>query len=72
MNQYLVPVVAIIATFCFLIAKQYFRFKSTQGSSTVETDRLQQEVNALKQRVATLEAIVTDPAYQLKRDIEQL
>jgi hypothetical protein len=72
MNEFVVPVVAIIATFSFLIAKHYFRFKSNQGASSVETDRLQQEVQALKQRVAALEAIVTDPGYQLKRDIERL
>ncbi|REL25748.1 hypothetical protein DXX93_03710 [Thalassotalea euphylliae] len=31
-----------------------------------------QEVELLKQRVATLERIVTDPAEQLKREIDRL
>ncbi len=72
MNDLIVAVVAICAVFSFLTAKHYFRFKSTQGANSAETDRLQQEVQTLKQRVATLEAIVTDSGYQLKRDIDRL
>lgn len=72
MNEFTVPVVAILATFGFLFAKHYFRYKSSQSASSADTERLQQEVQALKQRIAALEAIVTEPGYQLKRDIERL
>mgnify|MGYP000108750008 CR=1 FL=1 len=33
---------------------------------------LNQEISSLKERVATLEAIVTDEKYQLKKEIDKL
>lgn len=35
-------------------------------------DRLQNEVNHLKDRVKTLEALVTDESYRVKAEIERL
>ncbi len=72
MNDLIVAVVGICAVFSFLTAKHYFRYKSSQAEQGALTVQLQNEINALKQRIATLEAIVTEPGYQLKRDIEQL
>jgi len=72
MNDLIVAVVAICAVFSFLTAKHYFRYKSGLTVQGAQTDQLQSEINALKQRIATLEAIVTDPGYQFKRDIERL
>lgn len=41
-----------------------------QGAATEQA--LRQEIAALRDRVATLERIVTDPAYDLKRQIQAL
>jgi hypothetical protein len=41
-------------------------------NSSANNDSLQQEIADLKQRVATLEAIVTDKSYNLKQQINQL
>ena len=43
---------------------------SREGSANEQ--QLRQEVAALRERVATLEQIVTDPAFELKRQISAL
>jgi len=45
------------------------RMQSQQGPAN---DQLRQEVAALRERVATLEQIVTDPGFELKRQIQAL
>lgn len=42
------------------------------GLESKELKALKQENKSLKKRVETLEAIVTDPAYELKREFKQL
>ena len=39
---------------------------------TTENERLHGKVGRLEDRIAVLERIVTDPAHQLEREIEQL
>lgn len=39
---------------------------------TTSADAQQREIEALRARVATLEAIVTDPKFELRRKIESL
>jgi len=36
------------------------------------SDAQQREIDSLRERVATLEAIVTDPSFELRRKIEAL
>ena len=47
--------------------------KVTQGSNKAQGDEaLRQEIASLRERVATLERIATDPATDLKRQIQAL
>lgn len=43
-----------------------------RSTSTAEDASLQREIAALRERVATLEKIVTEPAYDLRRQIQDL
>ena len=76
----LVPIVAIIASSCVLIALLHFaheRRRLTAGSTdkaelTRENETLRQTVSRLEQRLAVLERIATDPAERTAREIENL
>jgi len=46
--------------------------KSKNEGYQPEVDRLEKEVTALKERVKTLETIVTDNSYQLRSEIDGL
>lgn len=48
------------------------RLDSIDKRSVFEDEALRREVTALRERVATLEQIVTDPAHDLKRQIQAL
>ncbi|MCG9757965.1 MULTISPECIES: hypothetical protein [Pseudoalteromonas] len=54
------------------IYKRRLEFKKMDSHSKEEREQLQSEINALKSRVATLEQIVTDEGYQVKKDINRL
>lgn len=66
----IIVVVAIIGGIGYDALKM--RYKYQQLASGKGVDKLEQEISELKQRVATLESIVTDRAYQLKEQINQL
>jgi hypothetical protein len=83
----LIPVVAILASACVVIALLHFsheRAKLKQrisGSSEEarenaqlagENDRLKLTVERLEDRIAVLERIATDPAERTAREIERL
>jgi cell division protein FtsB len=60
-------VVAIVAISCTAgIINNYLKTKR------LEQKQLEAEVEALKQRVAVLEEIVTDDRYRLNRELEKL
>jgi uncharacterized membrane protein YebE (DUF533 family) len=46
--------------------------KNKHRTSNKDVDNLKLELNSIKQRVATLESIVTDKSYQLKEQIDRL
>ncbi|WNO59970.1 hypothetical protein [Rheinheimera sp. MMS21-TC3] len=46
--------------------------KNKHKTSSKDVDDLKLELNSLKQRIATLETIVTDKSYQLKEQIDSL
>lgn len=48
----------------------YTKRQENSGSSDVKA--MQTEIAELKERVATLETLVTDKSYQLKREFERL
>lgn len=72
MQSYLVPIFAIVGAFSFLIAKHYFRYKTASQQQVSQDGELKREIQELKSRIAALEAIVTEPSYQLRKDIDQL
>ncbi|WP_372872893.1 hypothetical protein [Shewanella sp.] len=57
------------AAFASQVAISYFR---TRPESRKTDERLAKENAELKARVATLEALVTDPGYELKQKISRL
>ncbi len=64
--------IAVIGAFAYAFYEQHTKTKIKLASAAKTDNNLQQEINQLKQRVATLEAIVTDKAYHLKNEINQL
>ena len=53
-------------------ARRFDRGLDQEPDDSVETQRLREEVQALKDRVAVLERIITDQSSSLEREIEQL
>ena len=79
----LIPIVAIAATACVIIAILQYRLKrlelrrgetaDTGDVRLVEENRdLKNTVSRLEQRLAVLERIATDPAERTAREIESL
>ncbi len=66
--------VAIVAIICWAIVELTNSGKSKKKSKieSKETDALREEVAELKDRVATLERIVTDEKYSLNKEFENL
>jgi cell division protein FtsB len=65
--------IAVVLAFAYAFYEQHNKTKvKLQNSSANNNNSLQQEITDLKQRVATLEAIVTDKSYNLKQQINQL
>lgn len=48
------------------------KHRAAEAGTDLETARLQDEVRALKERVAVLERLATDGSVQLEREIEKL
>ena len=69
-----ITAVAIVAIICWAIVSlvQGPKRKKQPKLDTRETDALRSEVAELKERVATLEKIVTDEKYQLNKEFENL
>ena len=59
----------IVIVFGARIFRDHLRFKQIQPK---ENPQYQARIDALEQRVRTLERIVTDKGYDLKREFEQL
>jgi phage shock protein C len=64
--------IAVVLAFAYAFYEQHNKTKVKLQNSSANNDSLQQEITDLKQRVATLEAIVTDKSYNLKQQINQL
>jgi hypothetical protein len=61
-----------IGTIAKIANRKHRRETESQLRSTGEDLVLRQEIAALRERVVTLEQIVTDPAQDLKRQIQAL
>ena len=75
----LIPIVAIIASTCLIIAMMHFRQEGRKsrgggddGQLERENERLRRNVERLEERLAVLERIATDPAERTAREIEKL
>ena len=67
--------IGIIAIICWTIIKLTGKDKKIakqQPAQDQEKAELQQQMHTLKERIAVLEAIVTDEKYALKREFENL
>ncbi len=65
-------VVAVVAISCAAgVINNYLKNKRLERQVTPDPD-LATELEALKQRVAVLEEIVTDERYHLKKELDQL
>ncbi|QYK05205.1 hypothetical protein [Shewanella zhangzhouensis] len=60
----------MLAAFAAQVLTSYFRSQRTR--SPIDVKALSDENSALKARIAALEAIVTEPGYELKREISRL
>ncbi|WP_438862709.1 hypothetical protein [Neptunicella sp.] len=64
--------IAIVAIVFFGVAEIIKQAKKKNPSSSQPNDGLEQQINALKERVETLEKIVTDENYDLKKQFDTL
>lgn len=64
-------VIVVVCSMAFAAFDSYNKNKSKSGNSK-EMENLKADHEKLKQRVATLESIVTDKSYQLKDQINRL
>lgn len=64
--------VAVVLAFAYAFYEQHTKTKVKLQNGSTANDSLQNEIAELKQRVATLEAIVTDKSYDLKSQINRL
>ncbi|WP_345841263.1 hypothetical protein [Shewanella algae] len=62
--------VIVIGIFAVILIKDYNRKQQYHHNGEVE--KLQREVDELRQRIANLETIVTDKSYDLKDKINRL
>jgi hypothetical protein len=72
MGVFDVGAIAVIGAFAYAFYEQHAKTKVKLATANKADDQLIQEINQLKQRVATLEAIVTDKSYNLKEQINRL
>ena len=62
----------VCAAFAFVLALTWMKQRGTQAVGRKELAPLQRELSELRQRVQTLERIVTDSRYDLAKEIETL
>lgn len=70
MDVFTMVVLIVVAV---TVGEMYKAHKKNQNKGErVDTDRLEAEIAALKERVKSLETIVTDSTYQLRSEIDNL
>ncbi|WP_372625753.1 hypothetical protein [Arsukibacterium sp.] len=70
MGPFEVGAIAIIGGLAYAAYEVYMKNNTKAGKGELET--LRAEMQQLKERVGTLESIVTDKSYQLKDQINKL
>lgn len=64
--------IAVVGAFAYAFYEQHTKTKVKLANTTQNSDEVRAQLEQLKQRVATLEAIVTDKSYTLKDQINRL
>ena len=81
LTTFLIMALAINAAVVLILVTHWIRVREKRRLATgaieivqltAENDRLQDEVGAMKSRLAVLETIATDPAERTSREIESL
>ena len=70
MGPFTIAAIAIIGAFSLTAYKEYNKQKNRVDAK--ELQQVNEEITALKERVMTLEKIVTDKSYQLHDEINKL
>ncbi|GGW52737.1 hypothetical protein [Alishewanella tabrizica] len=70
MGPFEIAAIAIIGGLAYSAYEVHMKTKTKAGKADIEA--LQAEIARLKERVGTLETIVTDKSYQLKEQINKL
>lgn len=70
MGPFEIAAIAIIGGLAYSAYEIHMKTKTKAGKADIEA--LQAEIGKLKERVGTLESIVTDRSYQLKDQINKL
>ena len=70
MGPFEIAAIAIIGGLGYAAYETHMKTKGKAGKADIEA--LQAEITKLKERVGTLESIVTDKSYQLKEQINRL
>jgi len=70
MGPFEIAAIAIIGGLAYSAYEVHMKTKTKAGKADIEA--LQTEIAKLKERVGTLETIVTDKSYQLKEQINKL
>lgn len=72
MNLTAIAIISIIFGTAYGIVKTVLNYKRESVQHKQGDDSLIREIDSLKERVATLEKIVTDDKYQLRKEFEKL
>lgn len=72
MNVTAVAIIGIIFGCTIAIVSMILKHRSQSKVTSQDSDHLRAEINSLKERVATLEKIVTDSKYQLNKEFDSL
>lgn len=72
MGPFEVAVIAIVAGCALEGYRVYTKREARKGKESSSQAELREEVAALKQRIETLETLVTDKSYQLREKFKQL
>ena len=72
MNTTAIAIIAIICWAIVSITNGTKKSSKVNKQQSLDSDELRKEIESMKERIATLEAIVTDEKYNLKREFDNL
>lgn len=72
MNTTAIAIIAIICWAIVSITNGTKKSGKVTKQQSLDNDELRNEIASMKDRIATLEAIVTDEKYNLKREFDNL